>query len=414
MTGELRRPHRLPVPTEEQGLNVALIHDWLTGMRGGEQCLEVLCSLFPQADIHTLFHCKGTVSERIESHAILTSFLQAVPALRSHYRYLLPLFPLAVEGFDLNEYSLVISSSHCVAKGVIPRRDAVHICYCFSPMRYIWDMYPLYFRNPAYKSVPARLASVISHYLRLWDVASSQRVDHFVAISKFVAARIRRYYRRESSVIYPPVNCSRFSISRGRTRDYYLLVSAEAPYKRIDLAIDAFRSLGRPLCIVGNMSSEDSQRCRLLKRKNISPLGWVPQEELEGLYAHCRALIFPGEEDFGMVPVEAQASGRPVIAYGRGGALESVKGLWSHQVKGMGSAEWKAGYTGLFFERPTATGLVEAVEAFESVEGRFDPDTINAWAQQFDTTIFERTFWGFVEHTLRRRSIGPSGETTLS
>lgn len=205
-------------------------------------------------------------------------------------------------------------------------------------------------------------------------------------------------------MIYPPVECSRFSISNTRKKEYYLLVSAETPYKRIDLAIEAFRILKRPLLIVGKMCSEDLRRYRLLKEKNISCLGWVSQDELARLYMDCKALVFPGEEDFGLVPVEAQAAGRPVIAYGRGGVLESVKGVMARQVKGMDRREWKTGYSGIFFDAQTPACLVDAVEVFESVEDQFEPERIKQWSNRFDRSVFEKRFLNFVDQTLKGKA----------
>lgn len=405
--GGLRRPIQTPLRAREESKpRVALVHDWLTGMRGGERCLEVLCGLFPDADIYTLIYNRGAISQAIESHKISTSFLQAAPLLRRHYRYLLPFFPFAIEGFDLRRYPLIISSSHCVAKGIIPGPETVHICYCLSPMRYVWDMYFAYFSKAANTRFPRHLARVVSHYLRLWDASSSLRVDRFAAVSRFVASRIWRYYRRRSVVIYPPVECSRFFISDTPKKDYYLLISATAPYKGVDLAVEAFRRLERPLRIVGDMSSEDLQRVRLPKYGNISLSGWVSQEELVGLYANCRALIFPGEEDFGLVPVEAQAAGRPVIAYGKGGARESVKGIWTHQIQARSHKQRTAGYTGLFFATQTAESLAEAVQVFESVEEQFEPEEIKEWAHRFDRSLFEKHFLEFVGQTLKERSLG--------
>lgn len=298
-------------------MRVALVHDWLTGMRGGENVLEALCEIFPEAGLYTLIHIPGSVSRAIENRKIHTSFLQRLPMAGKRYRSFLPLFPLAIEGFDLSGYDLIVSTSHCVAKGVIPPPGALHISYIFTPMRYVWDQYRMYFGEGRTGWLTSRVIRVAAHYLRMWDVASSSRVDEFVSISAHVANRVEKYYRRTSPVIYPPVDCTRFSINTA-SGDYYLIVSAFAPYKRLDIAIEAFNRMGaRKLRIIGK--GQDESRLKKMAGPNIEFLGWRTNEEIAGYYAGCRALIFPGEEDFGIVPLEAMASGRPVIAYGKGG-----------------------------------------------------------------------------------------------
>ena len=389
---------------------MALIHDWLTGMRGGEKCLEVLCDLFPRADIFTLVYRRGSVSPAIAAHTITTSFLQGIPLAATHYRYLLPLFPLAVEDLDLEGYTIVISTSHCAAKGVVPSPEACHLCYCLTPMRYVWDLFAAYFRRGPYRRIPAPVARIVSHYLRSWDVSSSTRVDHFLAVSRFVASRIRRYYARDAFVLYPPVDCSRFAVSASGPKNYYLLVSAAAPYKRVDLALEAFARLDRPLRVVGTISREDLARLRSYRRASISYAGWVSGDELAGLYADCRALVFPGEEDFGMAMVEAQAAGRPVIAFGRGGALEAVRGIQVERLGKIRSGRGGLPYTGIFFSEQSADSLASAVEAFESVEARFDPEAIRSWAQRFDRPVFEKEFLRFLQKVLAgRRSRSNAG-----
>ncbi len=393
--------NRSPHPVGE-AQRIALIHDWLTGMRGGEKCLEVLCRLFPSADIYTLFRRKGSVSPCISSHHITTSFLQRIPCVATHYRALLPLFPLAIEGFDLKEYHLIISTSHCVAKGVVPPAGALHVCYCLTPMRYIWDLYSDYVTPRAYKKIPASVARIISHYLRLWDSTSSARVDRFVASSNFVASRIRTYYRRDAIVIYPPVETSQFTISTSRPKRYYLLVGAAAPYKRSDLALEAFVQLDLPLRIVGSLPSEDLRRLRSWHAPNITYLGWVSHERLRELYAECKALVYPGVEDFGMAMVEAQSAGRPVIAFGRGGALEAVRGIDADQIETTHPRGWASRYTGIFFSEQTATSLIRAVQAFERVHDRFEPHEIRGWAQRFDRSVFEKHFIGYLQTILEK------------
>lgn len=407
------RPFRRrdPWPAGEGDRSVALVHDWLTGMRGGEKCLEVLCDLFPGAHIFTLVYKMGSVSPAIAAHTVTTSFLQRIPLAATHYRYLLPLFPLAVEGLDLEGYRLVISTSHCAAKGVVPPPEACHVCYCLTPMRYVWDLFSAYFRRGPYRKIPAPVARIVTHYLRSWDVSSSTRVDHFLAVSKFVASRIRRYYARDASVLYPPVDCSRFAVSASSPKNYYLLVSAAAPYKRVDLALEAFAKLDRPLRVVGTISREDLARLRSFRRASISYAGWVSGDELAGLYADCKALVFPGEEDFGMAMVEAQASGRPVIAFGKGGALEAVRGIQVTRLGAIRPGRRRVPYTGVFFSEQTADSLARAVEAFESIEAHFDPEVIRSWAQRFDRPVFERGFLRCLQKVLAgRRSTSNAGD----
>jgi glycosyltransferase involved in cell wall biosynthesis len=371
---------------------IALVHNWLTGMRGGEKCLKVLCELCPRADVFTLFHRKGTVDPVIESRVARSSFLQSLPGVARYYRYLLPLFPVAAEGLDVDGYPLIVSVSHCAAKGILPGPGSRHICYCLTPMRYVWDQFPLYFGEGSPTAVPRGFARFVSHYLRLWDVAASNRVDVFVAISRFVAGRIRGYYRRKAEVIYPPVEWSTYEALSSPERDYYLVVAANAPYKRLDIVLEAFRHVERHVKIAGHAPAGLMRRSRGAGQRNVEWLGWRSDEELRQLFANCRALLFPGVEDFGLVPVEAQAAGRPVIAYGKGGVLESVRGIRVGEVKKMGRKAWKDAYTGIFFEAPTGKSLADAVACFESVEDRFDPAIIRAWARRFDRPVFEQNW----------------------
>jgi glycosyltransferase involved in cell wall biosynthesis len=326
----------------------------------------------------------------IEAHSPRSSFLQAFPGVGRYYRYLLPLFPLAAEGFDLDAYPLIVSISHCVAKGVIPGPTSRHICYCLTPMRYVWDQYPFYFGKGGRAAALRGFTRLVAHYLRTWDVAASNRVDEFVAISRFVADRIRKYYRREAQVIYPPVEWSQYQIAPSPASDFYLVVSANAPYKRLDIVLEAFRDLDRRVKIVGHAPAGAAEKSRHGASGNVEWLGWRPDTEIRELYANCRALLFPGTEDFGLVPVEAQASGRPVIAYGRGGVLESVHGISVKEAAGADGNPWGDGCTGIFFREPTARALAEAIACFESVEDRFDPAGIREWARRFDRSVFEQ------------------------
>ncbi len=355
-------------------MRVALVHDWLTGMRGGERVLESFCKFFPDADLYTLLHVPGSVSPAIEAMRIRTSFIQKLPFWRSRYRSYLPFFPRAIEKFDLSDFDLVISTSHCVAKGAIPAQDALHICYCFSPMRYVWRFYDQYFgQNPIKKL----FLKPTLRRIRKWDHESCSRVNHFVAISRNVAGRIMEFYGREADVIYPPVNTGFFCPGENREKeDYFLIVSALVPYKRIDLAVRAFNELGLPLRIIGR--GPQLEKLRKMARQNITFHGWLSDEEVRENYRNCRALMFPGEEDFGLTPIEANACGTPVIAYGKGGVLESIVD----------------GKTGMFFEEQTADSLISAVKGFQKMD--FDPKTCREQSLQFDTEVFRRKFSDYV------------------
>src|SRR2546426_4567825 len=302
-------------PGPAGGARVALVHDWLTGMRGGERCLEVLCELFPEAPLFTLLHVPGSVTPLIESRRIVTSFVQRLPRAAARYRYYLPAFPLAISRFDLSGYDLVVSMSHCVAKGVRVAPRALHVCYCFSPMRYVWDLYDDYFgpgRGLAARVLVPRVAAA----LRRWDRRTAG-VHRFVAIPRHTADRIRRAYARPADVTPPPVDVQRFEIT-DTADDYYLVVGALAPYKRIDLAVGAANRLRRRLVVVG--TGPEEARLRALAGPTVTFLGWRPDAEVAGLYARCRALLFPAVEDFGIAPLEAAAAGRPTIALAPGGA----------------------------------------------------------------------------------------------
>jgi glycosyltransferase involved in cell wall biosynthesis len=355
---------------------IALVHDWLTGMRGGEKCLEVLCELFPQATLFTLLHNKGSVSPTIERLTIQTSFVQHLPFVAAKYRNYLPLFPKAIGRFDFRDYDLIISTSHCVAKGAIPRSDAIHICYCHTPMRYVWELFDDYFGVEKVGYVKHKLISRIAVSLREWDVRTANRVHHYIANSNNVRERIKQHYRRDAVVIYPPVDTSLFQLST-KNEDYFLIVTAMAPYKRVDLAVEAFNRLGERLLVIGGGPEEEN--LKKLAKKNIEFLGWQPSERLHKYYAGCRALIFPGVEDFGIVPVEAMACGKPVIAFGKGGALETVI----------------SGKTGLFFSEQTVESLIAAVKQFD--EGQFSPEAIRVHALQFDKEIYRRKMREFIE-----------------
>jgi glycosyltransferase involved in cell wall biosynthesis len=342
-------------------------------MRGGERCLEALCELFPEATLYTLLHVPGSVSKTIERHPIVTSFVQHLPSAAERYRRYLPLFPVAARSFDLDGHDLVLSLSHCVAKGVRVPPGALHVCYCFTPMRYVWDLYDDY-RSAS--GVVTRLAMPpVAAALRRWD-RRTHGVHHFVAISRHIADRIRRVYGRQADVIHPPVDVARFRVA-SRPDDFYLIVSALVPYKRVDLAVAAAARLRRRLIVVG--TGPDAARIRALAGPTIELLGWRPDDEVAELYARCRAVLFPAVEDFGIVPLEAAASGRPTIAFGAGGVLDTMVPL---------DETSPAAATALFFEEQTVEGVVDAIERFERAEHRFEPTALRMHAERFDRPRF--------------------------
>jgi len=358
-------------------VKTALIHDWLTGRRGGEKVLEVLAELFPEAPIYTLFHFPHSQVPEIEKRTIKTSFLQRLPWLRRRYRFYLPLFPLAIELFNLQEYDLIISSSHCVAKGAIPKPGALHVSYVHSPMRYAWNQYHAYFSAERLSFISRLLIPPQIHYLRLWDVTSAARVDYFIANSQHVGQRIARYYHRKAEVIYPPVDTTFFVPADSEAReDYFLIVSALVPYKKIDLAIQAFNRLQWPLLIIGQGPEE--RRLRRLAKSNITFLKNVSDEKLRKAYQRARAFVLPGEEDFGLATVEAQACGTPVIALGRGGSLETVR----------------PEETGVLFPEASVEALLEALDKFERLP--FNKSAIRHHAEKFSREVFREKMTQFL------------------
>ncbi len=372
-------------------MRVALVHDWLTGMRGGEKCLEVFCELFPSATLFTLVHNRGALSPTIEAMEIRTSFIERLPgARRIHQRYL-PLFPAAVERWDFSGYDFILSSSHCVAKGARPPRGALHVCYCHTPMRYVWEFFDDYFRGPGTGFATRAVMPFVAAGLRRWDRATAARVHRFVANSRHVAERIRRIYARDADVIHPPVDTDRFGgdtralagADPGRERAVrgdaarslgsnraapLLVVSKLVPYKRVDLAVRAAAALGAPLRVIGD--GPERARLEAIAGPTVRFEGWVDDARLAEAYRGARALLFPGIEDFGIVPLEAQASGIPVIALAAGGALESVVD----------------GATGILFAPQSVEALVDAIRRLDDLA--FDPAAARAQAERFSRPRF--------------------------
>ena len=378
-------------------LRVAIVHYWLVRWRGGERVVEVLSEMFPQADIYTLVLDRTCLPLSLRSRKITPSFLQNIPCATRHYRKLLPLFPVALEQFKLDDYDLVISSESGPAKGVLTSQHTCHICYCHTPMRYLWDMYSHYRLSAPGGKIGRAVYSLAAHYVRQWDYAAAARVDYFACSSQNAAARIRKYYRRDAKLIYPPVNIRSFNIS-AKQDEFYLVVSPLVSYKRVDLAIVACNAMKRRLIIIGQ--GEQLLALQRSAGSGITFLDFQPDDVVHEYYSRCRALLFPGEEDIGLIPIEAQASGRPVIAYGRGGALETVKGFFP------GDAAAPESSTGIFFARQSVESLTEAIEVFESVESRFSPAFIRSHVERFDTPRFKSEMGAFIaEKVMEARSI---------
>lgn len=322
-------------------MRVALVHDWLTGMRGGEKVLEAIAELYPDADIFTMIHARGTVSPALEARRIRTSFIQRMPGATRFYRHYLPLFPMAVEQFDLQGYDIAISVSHCAAKSIIHDPGTKHLCYCLTPMRYAWDQFGEYFgAHRAGRAGEAVLRPVLA-WLARWDAATASRADEFIAISRYVAARIARYYDRRAAVVYPPVDTGFFSPDGTDPGAAALVVSALVPYKRIDLAIEACARANVDLRIVGN--GPEMARLRRLAGPGVTFRGWLSNDEIRSEYRRAGVVLLPGVEDFGIVPLEAQACGRPVVAAADGGALETVEdGVTGTLVAARSPEAWAA------------------------------------------------------------------------
>lgn len=366
-------------------MRVALVHDYLNQYGGAERVLEAFCEIWPEAPIFTLVYDKQRTGSAFESRKIRTSFLQKMPLVKTHHRPFLMLMPLAVEQFDLAKYDLIISDSASFAKGVITRPSALHICYCHTPTRYVWDDSHKYINEFNYPALVKKFIPPFLNYLRLWDEAASARPDVYLANSEFVASRVKKYYGRRAEVVCPPVKTGRFYLS-GKDNDYFLMLARFLPYKKIDLAIAAFNALGWPLKIIGD--GPDSKRLKKMAGPNIEFAGLVAEKNLPNYFAHCRAFIFPQEEDFGISAVEAMAAGRPVIAYRGGGALEIVE----------------EGKTGLFFNEQTPEALIGALKKFNPAD--FSARYIRRQAERFDKEVFKKKIKKIVAQSLAERQAG--------
>jgi glycosyltransferase involved in cell wall biosynthesis len=363
------------------GMRVALIHYWLINRRGGEKTLRAIADLFPGADIYAHAVDPEVAARDFPDHKVTTTFIAKLPFATTLYQKYLPLMPLALEQLDLREYDLVISSESGPAKGVIVAPHTTHICYCHSPMRYVWDMYHEYTGR---SGLLTRLAMApLLHRLRIWDQVSAQRVDDYVANSNFVATRIGKYYRRQAKVIHPPVAVDEFSISNV-TEDFYLSVGQLVAYKRAELLVEAFNASGKQLTIIGE--GELLPKLKRMAKSNVRLLGWQSSDVIRDHYRRCRAVLLPGVEDFGIVPVEAMACGKPVIAFGYGGALETV-------IDGL---------SGVLFTEPSANGLNQALQRFESIRDRFDAAAIRRHSEQFSTTSFKNQLQAHINSVIVR------------
>lgn len=378
-----RLRERLPAWTQEEG-KVAIVHDWVTGMRGGEAILDAICTLFPKADLVTLLQTDFKMSRAIlNGRRVRTSFLQhlmKLPRFAGGYRKLLPLFPAAIESIDMSGYRLVLSNTHCVAKGVRKEPGALHVAYVSTPMRYVWDMFEEYFGDGKAGAAVRLAARAVRGRLRKWDVESTKGVDYLIANSRFVRWRIQEFWKRDARVIHPFFDTTKFEDRFDEPKNYYLMVSAMAPYKKIDLAIKAFRGKPWELRIVGKGQDEQKLRALAEGMPNVEFLGGLSDEALGELYRKAKAFIFPGLEDFGITPLEAMYNGRPVIAYGKGGLLDTVTEK-----------------TGIFFEEQSAKGLARAVEKFERTADAFSPHDCRARAMEFTRENFLREYTDALE-----------------
>lgn len=359
-------------------MKIAIVHDWLTNMGGAEQVVINFKRVYPEAPIYTTFYNPEKLDKELQNIDVRTSYLQKKKMVTNHKKYF-PQMPMAFEKFNLNEYEVILSSSSSCAKGVLTKPGSIHICYCHTPMRYAWEKRDEYTQGMG--KLKKKLVEILLHYMRIWDLASSSRVDYFIANSTEVQKRIKKHYKRDSIVINPPVRCNLFDISE-TDGDYYFVLSRLVGYKRFDLAVQACKELGKKLVVAGDGPERENLERIAGKDENIIFLGRQPDDVVKKYMSECKALLFPGEEDFGIVPVEAQACGRPVIAYGKGGVLDSVID----------------GKTGVFFKEQTAESLKDAITKFENM--KFDKQEIRKHALEFDESVFQEKIRKFVEEKI--------------
>ena len=361
-------------------MKIAIVHDWLVTIGGAERVLEQMICCFPDADIYSIVDfLSDNDRSRISNKTVSTSFIQKLPGAKKYYRQYLPFMPIAVEQFDLSTYDIIISSSHAVAKGIITGPDQLHICLCYSPIRYAWDLSNEYLeRSNLTKGIRSILARILMHYIRIWDVRSSFGVDEFISISHFISRRVEKSYRRSSKVIYPSINVSDFDFAANK-KDYFVTASRLVPYKGVDIIINAFKNLpSEKLVVIGD--GPDLEKCKLLAGDNVKILGYQSQEELKEIVKYAKAFIFASEEDFGIAPIEAQACGTPVIALGRGAALETIRGLENSHP------------TGLFFKDKSPISVSDAINYFNQEFYRINPSDCRENALRFSHQRFRSEF----------------------
>lgn len=361
-------------------MKVAIVQEWLTSIGGSDKVVKAINDVFSEADVFTLVSDPIVCEELgIDYKKVTNSFIQKLPFAKSKYRSYLSLFPFAIEQFDLSNYDVVISSSHAVAKGVLTNGNQLHICYCHSPIRYAWDLYHQYLRDAnLHKGIKGFIAKRILHKLRIWDLASSFRVDYFISNSNYIGRRIKKIYRRDSTTIYPNVSVDQFEVCSDKD-DFYLASSRLVPYKKIDLIVEAFNQMpDKKLVVIGD--GPDFKKIKSMASENVQVLGFLPFEKLHFYMQKAKAFVFAANEDFGIIPVEAQACGTPVIAYGKGGALETVVD----------------NSTGMFFKEQTTDSLIEAIQHFEANQNLFDPFVIRRHAERFSENRFKDEIESFV------------------
>lgn len=366
-------------------MKIALVHEWLINLAGSEKVLEAIYELYPSTIYTLIKDYKKLKNTCFENADIKTSFIQNLPKSINMYKNYLPLFPIAIEQFDLSDYNIVISSSHCVAKGVLTNQEQIHICYCHTPVRYAWDLYHEYLSesNLNNKSIKSIIARMILHYIRLWDYSSSNRPDYYISNSKYISERIKKVYNKESTVIYPPVDTHKFELYE-KKEDFYLTVSRIAPYKKIDLLVETFNNLPeKKLIVIGD--GEDLNKIKSKANKNIEILGYQSFDIVKDYMQRAKAFIYAAKEDFGIAPVEAQSCGTPVIAYKKGGVLETV-------------IENK---TGIFFEEQTTRSIINSINLFEKLE--FNYNNIRIHSEKFSKSRFQKEFQENINNIINKK-----------